>query len=189
MPLTLVGDLTTKLPLETGQDQPAQRIPHAALEKLGVWMAIRHHQGFDRGLHLLHRALDPHPQDLCPLATVDREAAMRWNPLDMFAVVEIVAVVLRILGDRLAFRLQPLTTELAAFFENRPHALSHVDSRRKLVCDDVPHAEQGVGSRRHLAIRVDKVCRTTVEIGSGGVSSEDLPRERFQPPLASYFGQ
>lgn len=94
MRFTVFGDLPPELPLEAGQNEPRDRVPNTALEEFGMRMAGRHEHLLGGRLHFIHRPVDPNLEQFGPLAPVDRQHAVRRNPLDMLRVVEEVAKVL-----------------------------------------------------------------------------------------------
>ena len=185
MPLTVLSNLPAELPFQARQNQPADRIPNAAGEKAGVRMPLRNHQRLSGGLHFVGRPLNLHSQNLRPLATIDRQPTVRRNPLHMLGVVKVVAIVLGVFGDRLAFRLEPLAPQLANLLQEGPQPLADIGAGRDLFSKDVAHAEQGVGGGRHLPVGVDEVCGPSVEVCRSRIGREDLTGQRLKPPLPS----
>ena len=140
-------------------------------------------------LHLVDRPLDPNFQQPGPFATIDCQGAVRGNPLDVLGVFEVIAVVLLVLGEGLSLRLYPLAGEMRLLGKDRPQRLADVGPFGEHIRNDVPDAEEGIGDRRHLAIGIDEVGSTLVEIGRGRVGGENLTGEGFEPPLPGNLRQ
>ena len=111
------------------------------------------------------------------------------HPLDVLAVVEVVAVVLLLLGERLPLALDPLAFEVRGTVEDLPQPLADIGPLAEVVGDDVPHAEEHVGHGRHLGIGIDEVGGPGVEIGDCGRRGQDLSGERLKPPLPRDLGE
>ena len=185
--LAHVGHLPADLPLETGENQPPQGVAGAGLEHVGVRMPSGHEQFLRQRLHLVGRPLDPHFEEPGPLTPVDRQEPMGRHPLDVLAVVEVVAVVLLLLGEGLPFALYPLAFEVCRAVEDLAEPLPQIGPFAELVGDDVADAEEHIGGGGHLCIGVDEIGRPQVEVRSCGVGGEDFPSERLEFPLPCHL--
>jgi peptidoglycan/xylan/chitin deacetylase (PgdA/CDA1 family) len=79
-------------------------------------------------------------------------------------------------------------TNLLDFYErlgvqDAAQPLPHVRPRAEVVGDDVSDAQQHVGHRRDLRVRIDEVERPRIEVDGGRIGAEDLAGQRLEPPL------
>ena len=187
--LAVFGDLAADLALEPRENETRDRIPRAAAQEFGVGVGGIHEDRLGGGLELLDRPVDLHLEQPGPFATVDRQRPVGRDALQQLGVVEVVAVVLGILGERLALGLHPLAGEMPLLPEDHAQRLAHVGALGEHVGDDVPHAEEGVGHRGDLGIGVDEVGRPRPQIGGRRLGGEDLARQRLEAPLPGDLGQ
>ena len=153
-----------------------------------MWMVGRHDQFLGGGLHLVLGPFHPYLEQTGPLAAIDRQHAVRGHAVDMLREIEVVAVVLGVFRCRLALDLHPLAPQPAGATEDAAKPLPQGSPLTEVMCDDVPHAQQGIGNRCHLHVGIDEVGRPRVEVGSGRVGREDFPSQWLQPPLTGDLG-
>ena len=182
-----IGHLAADFPLETWENQPRQGIASTRLEHLAVRMPRGHEQLVGHCLHLFGRPLDPHLEQSRPLAPVDRQKPMGRHPLDVFAVVEVIAIVLLLLGERFSLALHSLALEVGRAIENLAEPLPEIGPLAELMGDDVTDAEEDIGDGGHLRVGIDEVGRPEVEVRGGGVGGKDLPGERLELPLPCHL--
>jgi len=181
--LTKLGHLPAEFAFQARHHEPGEGIADAAAEKLGMRMVDRHEQILGRGLQLLGRAVDPHLEQLRPLAAVDGQHPVRRDPLHVLGVVEVVAKVLLVLGERLAGGLDPLAREPGLAMENLPQPAAQVRPLAELVGDDVADAEEDVGNGTDLDVGIYEVGRPDFHHGGGGRGGQDLLGEGLELPL------
>ena len=189
VPLAVFGDLPADLPLEARKHESSDGVTGTSTEEIGVRMGRINEDPLGRGLHLVDRPLDPHLQQPGPLTTIDRQSAVRGDPLDVLGVFEVIAVVLFVLGEGLPLRLDPLAGEMSLLGEDRPQRLADIGPLGEHIRNDVPDAEEGIGNRRHLGIGIDEVGSALVEIGRRRVGGENLTGEGFESPLPGNLRQ
>ena len=189
MRFAIFGHLPAEFAFEARQHQPGKRVADAALEEFGMGMAGGHQHLLGGRLHLIHRPVDPHLQELGPLAPVDRQHAVWRHPLHMLGIVKEVAKMLLVLRLGLARTLHPLAREAGLAVQDAPQPLPHVGVFAEVVGDDVADAEQHVGHARHLSIGVEEIGRPFVEVGGCGIGRKNLPCQRLEPPLPGDLGE